>query len=338
MTELLIPAEWAPHKALWTCWPSDGDLWLDNLAPARAEVAAMVAALVREGPDGALGDTVHVLAAGQAACDSAKAHLPACVHIHNVPFGDIWLRDTGPIFATGPQGKRAIRFAFNGWGGKYELDGDDSVGDAVAALAQVPVTRADFVLEGGAVEHDGVGTILTTRQCVLNPNRNVTWTMDEAERHFAQALGARKVLWLQDGLRNDHTDGHIDNIARFVGPARVMIMEAFGTDDPNAEVYAAIVTDLATMSDAQGRPLEIIKIPSPGLVTNEDGDVVPASHLNFIIGNASVVVPHYGTASADAALRAIAQAFPSRRVVGVNSTALLSGGGSFHCITQQEPA
>jgi agmatine deiminase len=338
MTNLTIPAEWAPHKAIWTCWPSAADLWLEDLEPARAEVGAMIRALIATTPEGGAGDAVHVLASGSEATLNARAALPSTVHVHDVPFGDIWLRDTGPIFARVGARKVALRFGFNGWGGKYDLDHDDSVGDTVAALSGIATQMADFVLEGGAVDHDGEGTVLTTRQCVLHPNRNGNWTQESAEAHFAQALGAKKILWLGDGLLNDHTDGHVDNIARFIGPGKVMCMEAYGDDDPNREILDAIAADLSTMTDAAGRKLEVIRIPSPGLVTDEDGEAIPASHMNFIIGNASVVVPHYGTPSADAALRAIAAAFPARRVVGINSTAILTGGGSFHCITQQEPA
>jgi agmatine deiminase len=337
VTDILIPAEWAKHKAIWTCWPSAADLWEEDLEPARGEVAAMVTALIATTPEGGAGDTVHVLASGAEAVASARAALPEAVAVHDVPFGDIWLRDTGPIFARAGAEKIALRFGFNGWGGKYDLAHDDTVGDAVAKLSSTTVRVADFVLEGGAVDHDGEGTVLTTRQCVLHPNRNGDWTQEAAEAHFAQALGAKKVLWLGDGLLNDHTDGHVDNIARFIAPGKVMCMEAYGEDDPNADVLEAIANDLAAMTDATGRTLDVIRIPSPGLVTDEDGEAIPASHMNFIIGNASVVVPHYGTPSADAALRAIAAAFPGRRVVGINSTAILTGGGSFHCITQQEP-
>lgn len=337
MTQLNIPAEWAPHKAIWTCWPSAADLWQEDLVPARAEVAAMIRALAASTPSGNPGDVVHVLAHGDEAIASARASLPSPVHIHACGFGDIWLRDTGPIFAKRDGMAVALRFAFNGWGGKYDLPFDDSVGDRVAEAAATSIERADFILEGGAVDHDGEGTILTTRQCLLNPNRNAGWTEAVAEAHLQAALGAKKVLWLGDGLANDHTDGHVDNIARFVGPGRVMCMSPFGDDDPNREVLNQIAADLRSMKDAAGRSLEVIQIPSPGLVTDDEGEAIPASHMNFIIGNANVVMPHYGTPSADAALRGLAAAFPHHRVVGIQSTAILTGGGSFHCITQQEP-
>lgn len=337
MTHLNIPAEWAPHKAIWTCWPSAADLWQENLVPARAEVAAMIHALAASTPSGNPGDVVHVLAYGDEAMASARESLPSHVHIRACGFGDIWLRDTGPIFAKRDGKAIALRFVSNGWGGKYDLPFDDSVGDRVAEAAATTIERADFILEGGAVDHDGEGTILTTKQCLLNPNRNAGWTEAVAEAHLQVALGAKKVLWLDEGLANDHTDGHVDNIARFVGPGRVICMSPFGENDPNRDVLDQIAADLRSMKDAAGRSLEVIQIPSPGLVTDDDGEAIPASHMNFIIGNASVVMPHYGTPSADAALRGLAAAFPRHRVVGIQSTAILTGGGSFHCITQQEP-
>ncbi|GIU66388.1 agmatine deiminase family protein [Candidatus Phycosocius spiralis] len=334
---LHIPAEWSPHKAIWTCWPSAADLWQENLVPARAEVAAMVAALIAPGPRGQAGDIVHVLACGQESYANARAWLAPQVFVHELDFGDIWLRDTGPIFAKQDGRPIALRFKFNGWGEKYLLDHDEHVGDGVARLAATSIQASQFVLEGGAVDHDGEGTILTTRQCVLNTNRNRTWTQSLAEAAFKECLGAQKVLWLGDGLLNDHTDGHVDNIARFIGPGRVMCMAPFGHDDPNQVQLQQIAFDLSQMTDSAGRQLEIIAIPSPGRIVNEQGEVVPASHLNFIIGNATIVVPLYGTASGDAALRGISSAFPQHRIVGIKSSAILTGGGSFHCITQQEP-
>jgi agmatine deiminase len=333
----VIPPEWAPHRVIWTCWPSAADLWEDDLEPARAEVAAMVRALAATTPEGRIGDRVMVLAADAAAAETARAALAGAATVLEVPFGDIWLRDTGPVFGLDGARLVANRFVFNGWGGKYALDHDDTVGEAVARGAGVGIRDHGFVLEGGAVDHDGAGTVLTTRQCLLNPNRNPGWDQTQAEAALAAALGARKVLWLGDGLLNDHTDGHVDNIARFIAPGRVACQAPSGEDDPNREVLEAIAADLAAMTDADGRPLEVVLVPSPGLVTDSDGEPVPASHMNFIIGNATVVMPHYGTPSADAAARALAAAFPDRRVSAICSTAILTGGGSFHCITQQEP-
>jgi agmatine deiminase len=328
--DLIVPAEWAPRRALWTAWPSATDLWEDDLELARAEVAAMIEAL---GP----AEGVRVLAHGEEAFASARAALPAHATVFDEAFGDIWLRDTGPIFARRQDGLVGLGFRFNGWGGKYALPYDDTVAARIAARAGASFVQADFILEGGAIDGDGEGTFLTTRQCLLNPNRNVGWTQAAAEAALRTHLGARKLIWLGDGLLNDHTDGHVDNIARFVGPGRVACQAPSGPDDPNSAILDAIARDLEGQTDAQGRRLEVIRIPSPGGVFDEVGEAIPASHMNFLIGAEAVVVPIYSEYGDDA-VRALGPLFPGRRVVGLSAHAILTGGGSFHCITQQEPA
>jgi agmatine deiminase len=324
-----IPPEWAPHKAIWTAWPSAADLWGEDLEPARMEVAAMIRALHDQGR----GDRVRVLANGREAMATAKLALAGAGELIDTPFGDIWLRDTGPIFGWG----EALTFRFNGWGEKFVLVGDDVLSAKVAELAERPVKKHDFVLEGGAIEMDGEGTLLTTRQCMININRNPNWTEAAAEAALKSALGVEKILWLDEGLAHDHTDGHIDNLARFIAPGRVVCQAPWGDDDPNADVLEEIALSLAAMRDAKGRKLDVVRIPSPGLVVDEDGDSIPASHMNFVIGNSVVVVPVY-SGSGDDAVNALAPLFPGRRVVGLSANAILTGGGAFHCITQQEPA
>jgi agmatine deiminase len=314
---------------VWTAWPSAGDLWGEELDPARAEVAAMVRALADRGE----GDKLRVLAHGREAQASAKLAIGRSAEIVPAAFGDIWLRDTGPIFDSDGT---AHGFRFNGWGGKYQLPHDDEVSARIALLASAPFKLHDFILEGGAIEMDGEGTLITTRQCLLNPNRNAHWTEAAAEVELKRALGVEKVLWLDEGLANDHTDGHIDNLARFVAPGRV-VCQGPSRDDPNFDVLEEIALSLAAMHDARGRKLEVIRIPSPGVVTDEDDEIVPASHMNFLIGNTTVVVPTY-SGSGDDAVKALAEVFPGRKVVGLSSNSILTGGGSFHCITQQEPA
>ncbi len=322
---LTIPAEWAPHRAIWTAWPSHPELWQDNLAGARREVAAMVRALA---PD----DRVIVLARGDEALSSAREALGAAAEILPAEFGDIWLRDTGPIFALSGGECVALRFANNGWGGKYILPGDDRVGDVVAGSAGAAVRRFDFVLEGGALEHNGQGWVLTTRQCLLNPNRNADWDEATAAAELGRSLHCSRLLWLDEGLQNDHTDGHVDNLARFVGADRVVCQIPSGSDDPNAAVYREIETRLRETG------LTVHRIPSPGLVVDGDGSPMAASHMNFIIGNASVVVPVYDDRYGEEAVSGLQALFPGRRVLGLPSRHLLTGGGSFHCITQQQPA
>ena len=328
-----VPAEWAPQKSLWTAWPADPDEWNGDLARPRREVAAMVRALGRS-------NRVRLLVAGAEAEASARADLGGAAEIVPARYGDIWLRDTGPIFARTEDGTVALRFRTNGWGGKFDLPDDATVGDDIARLAGTPIRRFDFVLEGGAVEHDGEGTILATRETLLNENRN-GWTETQAEAALHEAFGARKVVWIDQGLVNDHTDGHIDALARFVGPGRVVCQSPVGVDDPNAEVLNEVARTLEAATDALGRKLEVHRIPSPGLVLNDLGEIAPASHVNFVIANGVVVMPVYGAASAHRAVEALQAVFPGRKVVGLPSRGLLgsgtAGGGSFHCITQQEP-
>lgn len=326
-----VPAEWEPHEAIWTCWPSHPDLWPGRLLEqAREEIASMAQAL-------AAGDRIKALAYGDEAVESARAMLGAKIKVIPAKFGDIWLRDTGPIFATYNGKLAALRFRLNGWGEKYIYEFDDSVGDAVADGVGMGAIRNDFILEGGAVEHDGQGTILTTRQCLLNRNRNKGWDEEKAEAALRAAFGAKKILWLDEGMLNDHTDGHIDNIARFVAKGRVVCQSASGKNDPNAAIFDSIARALESMTDATGKKLEVIRAPSPGRIEDENGDPIPASHMNFIIGNKTVAVPTYGTTSAAQAVAVIHDLFPNHKVVGLPSNAILTGGGSFHCITQQEP-
>ncbi|MGH6729667.1 MAG: agmatine deiminase family protein, partial [Sphingomicrobium sp.] len=298
--------------------------WEGDLAPAQAEVAAFAAAVHANGK----GEQVWLVAADEAAAAEARRLAPFAKVIVE-PFGDIWLRDTGAIVLGTGADRRAVGFGFNGWGGKYDLPGDDSIGERLAALAALPYAKADWILEGGAIDGDGSGIFLTTEQCLLNPNRNPKLDKNEVENRLARDLGATRIVWLGDGLLNDHTDGHIDNLARFVARGRVAIPEAVA-DDPNAAAYADAAEALL---DAE---LEVVAIPSPGLV-ERDGEIIPASYMNFYIGNAAVVVPQYGAPNDAAAVEAIQALFPGRRAIGLRADHILTGGGSFHCISQQVP-
>ena len=323
MTSLPLP-EWAPHLAVWIGFPSASELWENDLAPAQAEVAAFAEAV----HSGGAGEEVWLIASDEAAAAEARRLAPFAKIIVE-PFGDIWLRDTGAIILGSGEDRRAQGFGFNGWGGKYDLPGDDSIGERLALRAALPYAKADWILEGGAVDGDGSGTFLTTGQCLLNPNRNPGLGKDEMEQRLKRYLGATRVVWLGEGLVNDHTDGHVDNLARFIAPGRVAIPEAVA-DDPNAAAYADAAEALL---DAE---LEVVAIPSPGLI-ERDGEIVPASYMNFYIGNAVVVVPQYGAAHDSAAVEAIQALFPDRRAIGLRADHILTGGGSFHCISQQVP-
>jgi agmatine deiminase len=327
-----MPAEWGPHEATWVAWPSHGDLWQENLEPARAAFVRLVSSV-------AAGERAEVLVPDAASEALAKAALPReGVRFHRMPFGDIWLRDTAPLFVLGDAGQKAcVRFSFNGWGGKYVLEHDDEVAARIAAEHGCPTFAMPFVLEGGAVDVDGEGTVLTTRQCLLRGKRNEGMSEEQVERGLCDALGCHKVLWLDQGLENDHTDGHIDTLARFVQPGLVVAMEPRASGDPNEAVLRAILRELGTLRDVFGRRLEVVTVPSPGRITDPEGRVMPASYVNFYLANACVVVPTYGSQFDDQAVDRIGGLFPSRRVVPVDARAVLTGGGAFHCITQQEP-
>jgi len=317
--------EWAPHQAVWIGFPSDPELWLGDLKLAEQEVAAFAEAVHADGK----GEKVCLVAAHEGAAESARKLAPfAEVVVEN--FGDIWLRDTGPIVLGSGRQRRAQGFGFNGWGGKYDLEGDPDIGERLAARAGLRFAKSDWVLEGGAIDGDGSGTAITTEQCLLNPNRN-TLTRQEIEERLERDLGFERVIWLGSGLLNDHTDGHVDNLARFVAPGRVAIPTP-AKDDPNESVYKDAARVLRTTK------LDLATLPSPGRITDEDGEVIPASYMNFYIGNAAVVVPQYGAPNDKAAVEVVQALFPDRVAVGLRADHILTGGGSFHCISQQVPA
>jgi len=319
------PAEWAPHEWVWIGFPSHGDLWLEDLEPAREEVIAFARAVHAEGK----GEQVRLVAADAEAADAARAMAGDGIIVDQVPFGDIWLRDTAPIVVAGDGIREGRDFGFNGWGGKYVLDHDDTVGMRLAERVTMPAQRCDWILEGGAIDVDGEGLAVTTEQCLLNPNRNPGLNRDEIEARLAEELGIDRILWLGEGLANDHTDGHVDNIARFVAPGTIAIAEP-AEDDPNAAIWL----DAAERARTFG--LKVVAVPSPGAVERE-GKIIPASYMNFYIGNATVVVPLYGAPNDDLAVERIGALFPGRKAVGFRADHILTGGGSFHCISQQVP-
>lgn len=324
-----VPHETEAQTALHTCWPAAADLWEDELDPARAEFAGFLSAA---------GAPIVVYAADAAAEADARRRLSGLsVRVVREPYGDVWARDTGPVFTLADGRLKAVRLSFNGWGGKYELAGDETIGARIAAEAGAEIVTADFVCEGGALEFDGQGTLITTRQCVLNANRNARFTEADFEARAEALFGVTRVIWLQDGLVGDHTDGHVDNITRFAAPGVVVCQTPSGRDDPNATILTAIRRDLERARDAKGRRLRVVEIPSPGFVEGPEGGPAAASHMNWIVGPQTVVMPAYNE-RAGAAARALQTAFAQRRVVTRPSGAILTGGGSFHCVTCNQPA
>jgi agmatine deiminase len=261
----------------------------------------------------------------------ARELVTGAVRCERHAYGDIWLRDSGPLVVFDEAGRRvARRFGFNGWGGKYIMEGDQTVGASMADAAGLAGDKRDWILEGGAIDTDGTGLVVTTEQCLLNPNRNPQLSREQIEARLRGDLGFERILWLGEGLLGDHTDGHVDNLARFVAPGTLAIPLPSGPDDPNALVYA----------DARARALDfgltVKDVPSPGRL-DDAGIVEPASYMNFAVCNEVVVVPVYGSYRDDEAVAAIGELFPSRAVVGLPAEAVLTGGGSFHCASQHAP-
>ena len=317
-----LPPEWHRHEAVWIGFPSAPDLWLDDLDGARRQVAAFANAVHANGH----GEHVHLVCATDTAAASARGLAPFA-DILTLPFFDIWLRDTGPLVLSD---RTAIDYRGNGWGGKYPSPLDEALGALLADAAGLRREPRAMILEGGAIDVDGAGLLVTTEQCLLNPNRNPGMSRAAIEAQLRVDLGVTRILWLGDGVANDHTDGHVDNLARFVAPATLALPVAVGDDDPNAAVYA----DAWQRARAFG--VTCVPLPSPGRI-EVDGETVAASYMNFYIGNATVVVPVHGVANDEAAVAAIASLFPDWLVVGLPTDHILTGGGSFHCISQQVP-
>lgn len=326
MPLLPVPAEWAPQAALWVGWPRLPQEWRGLIEPARDEIAGFVRSAAAFVP-------VRLAIGDAAAAAAARARgLDGMADLVDVPTGDIWLRDTGPLFVPTAEGLVAHAFRFNGWGGKYMMPGDAQTAMALSGMERAMPRQHDVVLEGGAVDFDGAGTVLTTRDCLLNPNRNGRLDEAGAEAFLARTVGARRVIWLDLGLVNDHTDGHVDNIARFAGPGHAVCQTPSGADDPHRERLEAAEAALRAAG------LKVSLIPSPGRVTDQDGEVLPASHMNYVITNRAVIVPTYDSARTDALAAALSDAYPHRRIVPLPAGNILAGGGgAFHCMTREVP-
>ena len=345
----ISPAEWAHHDSVWIGWPSADDLWQEDIGPAREQVADFIKAIILpdDGDTEMRGEHVNLACRGDSAMRAAQTHLADLIadkHITlvDLPIGDIWLRDTAPVFTRCTHRLIPTVFQFNGWGGKYLLPSDDQIAMQIARSYAKNLTMVPMILEGGSIDTDGQGTALTTRECLLNKNRNPDLSQGEIETHLREALGIETLIWLEGGLVNDHTDGHIDNIARFIAPGKVVCMRPTGADDPNGRVYADILRALDGAKDHAGHTLDIVEIPSPGLVCDKDGNPVPASHVNFYIANHSVIMPVYAQTdeqheAAELALSILSDHIDREHFHGLDARAILTGGGAFHCISQQVP-
>lgn len=328
-----LSAEWMPHKATWLAWPDLPNEWGEFQEGARQEFLALSRAIASEGSRPR--EVLKIFVKNDEQRRRVELELKGIpTSFFYFDYGDIWVRDTGCLFGKSSEGLEGHCFRFNGWGEKYIIARDPDLSMEMAAKAGAKPVRHAFVFEGGAVDHNGAGLWVTTEQCLLNRNRNSDMTKSDYQNHFSK-LGARDICWIPDGLLNDHTDGHVDNILRFVNEKTLICMESAGDLDPHAEVLGAVLDFSNSWASKHGLTLE--KIKSPGEVRTLEGDYMPASYMNFYIANNSVIVPQYGTRNDAQAVEKIAKLFPDRKTVGLASNNLLTGGGSFHCITQQEP-
>lgn len=324
-TALRMPPEWHPQDWLWIGFPHLAEEWSGVIDIAQEQIAAFASAVADS------GQQVRLIVRDAANEARARSLVSTAVTLERRVYGDVWLRDTGPLVVCGSAERRARLFGFNGWGGKYLMPGDEVIGADLAASAGLAADRCDWILEGGALDGDGTGLVATTAQCLLGPNRNPALTQADLEMRLARDLGYDRVLWLGDGLINDHTDGHVDNLARFVAPNRLALPRATGPGDPNAAIYA----DAAARARDFG--VDVVEVPSPGLV-EWGGMIQPASYMNFVIANTVVIVPVFGSQHDDDGVAAIAELFPGRAVIGLMADAVLAGGGGFHCSSQQMPS
>ncbi len=337
-----MPAEWEPHTATWLSWPRPDGISFpdkyDSVPPVYAQLIRHLAGVedvnINVWNADMEGRVRELLIRNQTPLDR--------VRFHHFPTYEPWCRDHGPIFLVrdrgGPRERAVVDWDYNAWGGKYPpYDLDDAVPRRVAALRGLPLFSPGMVLEGGSIEVNGRGIVLTTTACLLNANRNPSLGKGEIENFLLNYLGAERVLWLGEGIAGDDTDGHIDDLSRFVSADTIVTAVEEDPRDANHAVLQDNLRRLRTFKNTGGGPFRIVELPMPGVVEYE-GRRLPASYANFYIANRLVLVPTYRHRNDRVALEILGREFPGRRVVGVDSTDLIWGLGSFHCITQQEPA
>jgi agmatine deiminase len=344
-----MPAEFEPHSGCWMAWPERPDNWRLDAGPAQEAYAAVAAAIAVSEP--------VTMAASRAQLERCRSLLSPSIRVVELASDDAWIRDTGPTFVVDGGGeRRGVDWRFNAWGGIYApWDRDERLAAGVLEVEQADRYRAPLVLEGGSIHVDGEGTVLTTEECLLNPNRNPELKREQIERALLDYLGAGKVIWLGNGVYKDETAGHIDNLACFARPGVVLLTWCEDESDPQQAISRDALQRLQAATDARGRRLEVVKLPSPGplrigaeeaagvesrdgTLPRRAGDRLAASYANFYLGNSRVVMPLLDERHDERAATILAGCFPDREVVGVPSREILLGGGNIHCITQQVPA
>jgi agmatine deiminase len=337
-----MPAEWQRHAATWLTWPKDPETWPNRVPQVQEIFLQMMAALAPH-------EIVNLLVDDEPTEQDVRrrCQFPAAKNIRfqRIATVDSWVRDYGPNFLINPQSQLAYNdWIFNAWGNKYEeLERDDSVPQRLQSVLDVPRFEPGIVMEGGSIEVNGAGCVLTTEQCLLNPNRNPDLSRGGIEKYLKEYLGAEKILWLGEGIVGDDTDGHIDDIARFVGPNEILCAVEEDPQDANYKPLQDNLERLRNMTDLNGRPFEIVTVPMPGIVGGSSTESrnlerLPASYANFYIANDVVLVPVFGQVNDNRATETIQRVFHSRQVVAIDCEPLVWGMGAIHCVTQQQPA
>ena len=349
-----MPPEWQRHTATWLTWPKDPETWPDRVPQVEAIYLQMMAALAPNEIVNLLLDDAETEGAVRARCAFPGAENIRC---HQIPTVDSWIRDYGPNFLVNNKGELAYNdWIFNAWGNKYEeLKRDNSIPARLESLIKAPRFEPGIVLEGGSIEVNGAGCLLTTEQCLLNPNRNPQLSKEEIEQRLKSYLGVEKVLWLGEGIVGDDTDGHVDDIARFVAPDVIVCAVEDDPEDANYELLQDNLKRLRAMTNAYGSPFDVATLPMPGVVGDTSPgsragqprwggstdqrnlDRLPASYANFYIANKVVLAPVFGHTNDARALETLQRLFADRRVVGINCEPLVWGMGTIHCVTQQQP-
>lgn len=333
-----MPAEWEPHQATWLSWPHNRKSWPGKIESVWPRYAEMVAALSRS-------EAVHINVNNSEMETEAQRYLQQAgaegeIHFHHFPTNDAWCRDHGAIFVTCPDSEEpllAIDWDYNAWGGKYPpFDLDQKIPAQMARELQVPVRPGGMILEGGSIDVNGAGLLLTTESCLLNPNRNPHLSQEQIEQQMRDALGVETIYWLGDGIVGDDTDGHIDDITRFVGRHHIVTAVESDPADENFAPLRDNLERLKSFRTPNGTPFEVIELPMPPALMHE-GQRLPASYANFYIGNRVVLLPTYRSSRDEDARAVLQSCFPDREVVGIDCTDIIWGLGAFHCLTQQIP-
>ena len=340
MPRTVLPAEWAPQEAVVLTWPHAHADWGDALPDVEQAFAAFAAAIARfENLWINCYDAQHRRHVGELL---ERAHVaPQRYRCVVVPSNDVWARDHGPITVWRGNRRVWLDFQFNGWGGKFPADLDNAVNGKLRraiGLTTLPLESQPLILEGGSIDSDGQGTLLTTSRCLLAPNRNAGTSSRYVEGYFQRVLGVERVLWLDHGcLEGDDTDGHVDMLARFCSPGVIAYTACDDLDDPQYSELLAMAEELRAFTTAAGAPYQLLALPWPRARYNSRGERLPLSYANFLIVNGGVLVPQYGDPADQAAITLLSQAFPDRRVVGVDALPLIQQSGSLHCASMQIP-